>query len=317
LVFRLRGREDWTLTRRRIPARPAVIAPLRNGGERLDPSKAILHVTGLHKRFGSLVVATDINLEVYPYKLHSFIGPNGAGKTTFFNMMTGILQPNAGKIVFDGHDITNMPVHKRIRLGLSRSFQILSVFRELTAFENVRVAVQASDKRSTGLWRDAYDYEDLNARTWSLLAAVGLQSRVSPELLYMKELIEAGYVGKIIACNVATMRDGPANGAPFEAGVRRSGDPGGLLHHIFGVRAQTLVGALAETDAGAYLSGILIGHEIRAAMPGGAVVHVIGAPELTKLYASAIATCGGYAERQDGDAAAAGLALIGDLATWV
>ena len=179
LVFRLRGREDWTLTRNRIPARPAVIAPLHAGGERLDPSKPILRVSGLHKRFGSLVVATDIGLDVYPYQLHSFIGPNGAGKTTFFNMMTGILQPNAGKIVFDGHDITNMPVHKRIRLGLSRSFQILSVFRELTAFENVRVAVQASDKRSTGLWRDAYEYEDLNARTWSLLNAVGLADRAA------------------------------------------------------------------------------------------------------------------------------------------
>lgn len=115
-----------------------------------------------------------------------------------------------------------------------------------------------------------------------------------------------------------TMRDGPANGAPFEAGIRRSADAGGLLHHIFGVRAQTLVGALAETDAGAYLSGILIGHEIRAAMAGsnGSVVHVIGAPELTQLYANAIAACGGYAERHDGDAAAAGLSLIGEQAAW-
>jgi 2-dehydro-3-deoxygalactonokinase len=115
-----------------------------------------------------------------------------------------------------------------------------------------------------------------------------------------------------------TMRDGPANGAPFEAGVRRSADPGGLLHHIFGVRAQTLMGALAETDAGAYLSGILIGHEIRAAMAGsnGIVVHVIGAPELTQLYAKALAACGGYAERHDGDGAALGLSLIGDLAAW-
>ena len=113
-----------------------------------------------------------------------------------------------------------------------------------------------------------------------------------------------------------TMRDGPADGAPFEEGVRRSGDPGGLLHHIFGVRAQTLTGALAETDAGGYLSGILIGHEIRAAMVRGAVVHLIGAPELTQLYASAVAACGGYAERHDGDAAAAGLSLIGALAAW-
>ncbi len=179
LVFRLLRRSDWTLTRKAIPPRPARIEPYQAGGARLDPDQAILTVTGLHKRFGSLVVATDLNLQVYPYRLHSFIGPNGAGKTTFFNMLTGLLKPNGGKIVFAGHDITNLPVHKRIRLGLSRSFQILSVFRNLSAFENVRVAVQAQDRRARGLWRDAYGYDDINARTWSLLAAVGLQDRAA------------------------------------------------------------------------------------------------------------------------------------------
>jgi 2-dehydro-3-deoxygalactonokinase len=114
------------------------------------------------------------------------------------------------------------------------------------------------------------------------------------------------------------MRDGPADGAPFDAGVRRSGDAGGLLHHIFGVRAQALAGSLAETESAAYLSGILIGHEIRAAFAGaaGVVVHVIGAPELTALYARAISACGGYAERHDGEAAARGLAMIGGHASW-
>jgi ABC-type branched-subunit amino acid transport system ATPase component/ABC-type branched-subunit amino acid transport system permease subunit len=179
LVFRLRGRDDWTLTRRGIPPRPARIEPHRGSHERLDPTKPILTVTGLHKRFGSLVVASDINLEVHPYQLHSFIGPNGAGKTTFFNVLTGLLPLNAGSISFDGHDITRLPVHRRIRLGMSRSFQILSVFRNLTAFENVRVAVQAGDPRSRGLWRDAYSYDDINARTWSLLEAVGLTDRAA------------------------------------------------------------------------------------------------------------------------------------------
>ena len=179
LFFRLRGRSDWTLTRNVIPARPSAIEPYRAAGVKLNPAKPILTVTGLSKRFGSLVVATDLNMEVYPYRLHSFIGPNGAGKTTFFNMLTGILTPNAGRLMFDGHDITNLPVHKRIRLGLSRSFQILSVFPNLTAFENVRVAVQAQDKRRWGLWRDAYAYDDLNARAWSLLAAVGLENRAA------------------------------------------------------------------------------------------------------------------------------------------
>ncbi len=114
------------------------------------------------------------------------------------------------------------------------------------------------------------------------------------------------------------MREGPADGAPFDEGVRRSGDAGGLLHHIFGARALVLAGRLAETAAAAYLSGILIGHEVRAALAGetGQVVHVIGAPELTTLYGRAISANGGYPERHDGEAAARGLALIGRHAAW-
>jgi 2-dehydro-3-deoxygalactonokinase len=114
------------------------------------------------------------------------------------------------------------------------------------------------------------------------------------------------------------MREGPSNGAPFDAGVRRSGDPGGLLHHIFGARALVLAGRLAETDAAAYLSGILVGHEVRAALAAqqGTVVHVIGAPDLTALYARAISANGGFPERHDGEAAARGLALIGERAAW-
>ncbi|MBO0711356.1 MAG: ATP-binding cassette domain-containing protein, partial [Acetobacteraceae bacterium] len=177
LVLRALGRSDWTLTRRGVPARPAQIAPYRGGGFAAGAKGPILVVSGLNKRFGSLVVAGDIDLAVYPCRLHSIIGPNGAGKTTFFNMLTGLIVPDAGRIVFDGQDITRLAVHRRGRLGVSRSFQILSVFRNLTVFENVRVAVQARDPRRRGLWRDAYDYADLNARTWSLLAAVGLDRR--------------------------------------------------------------------------------------------------------------------------------------------
>jgi 2-dehydro-3-deoxygalactonokinase len=114
------------------------------------------------------------------------------------------------------------------------------------------------------------------------------------------------------------MREGPADGAPFDAGVKRSGDPGGLLHHIFGARSLVLAGRLAETEAAAYLSGILIGNEVRAALAGrhGEVVHVIGTPELTVLYARAISAQGAYPERHDGEAAARGLALIGGHAAW-
>jgi ABC-type branched-subunit amino acid transport system ATPase component/ABC-type branched-subunit amino acid transport system permease subunit len=179
LVMRLLRRDDWTLTRRGIPSRPDAIEPYRGGDARLDPALPVLEVRGLGKRFGHLVVAADLDLDVHPYRLHSLIGPNGAGKTTFFNMLTGLVRPNTGAIRFAGRDITRLPVHRRVRLGLSRSFQILSVFRNLSTFENVRVAVQARDRRALSLWRDAYGMDAVNARTWSLLVAVGLADRAA------------------------------------------------------------------------------------------------------------------------------------------
>jgi 2-dehydro-3-deoxygalactonokinase len=112
------------------------------------------------------------------------------------------------------------------------------------------------------------------------------------------------------------LREGPADGPAFEAGLVRSGQPGGLLHHLSGVRALSLPQPLQQADAPAYLSGILVGHEVRAALPPGGVVHVIGPTEQTAPYARAIAVCGGYAERHDGEATARGLALIGGQAVW-
>jgi len=112
------------------------------------------------------------------------------------------------------------------------------------------------------------------------------------------------------------MRDGPPDHGAFQQGLERSGDPGGLLHHAFGVRALALAGRLSDTAASSYLSGILIGHEIRAAMPRGEPVNLIGAPALCALYERAIDGCGGKPIVQDGDAAARGLARIGAAATW-
>jgi 2-dehydro-3-deoxygalactonokinase len=113
------------------------------------------------------------------------------------------------------------------------------------------------------------------------------------------------------------MRDGPDDLAAFDRGVARAAAPGGLLHHLFGVRTLGLVGRLAGTEAASYLSGLLIGHEVRAAAPlPGARVHVIGATALCALYARAIAACAADTEMVAADAAARGLALIGGLARW-
>ena len=178
LARRMRRLGGWTLVRPGIPARPAVIEPYAPAGEgTADAGKPLLSVRGLTKRFGSLTVASGYDFDVYPHTLHSFIGPNGAGKTTFFNMLSGVLPPDEGVVTFLERDITKLPMHKRIRLGLARSFQIVSVFTNLTAFENVRIAVQATQPGAHAFWRDAHADARMNARTWSILAAVGLDGK--------------------------------------------------------------------------------------------------------------------------------------------
>jgi 2-dehydro-3-deoxygalactonokinase len=108
-----------------------------------------------------------------------------------------------------------------------------------------------------------------------------------------------------------------AAGAAFLAGVARAGQESGLLHHLFGVRTLGLMGRLGEEDAASYLSGLLIGHEVRAAMQGQAVVHLVGTAALCSLYAQAIHACGGEAKIGNEDAAALGLAAIGRRVHWI
>ncbi len=133
----------------------------------------------MSRHFGALVTANEIDLKIMARGLHSLIGPNGAGKTTLFNMLTGVLPPSGGQIFFGDRDITDASVHERARLGIGRSFQIVRAFPHLPVFENVRIAVQAVHRRRFNFWNDAYGFSDINDRTWSLLAAVGLQDRAS------------------------------------------------------------------------------------------------------------------------------------------
>jgi 2-dehydro-3-deoxygalactonokinase len=104
--------------------------------------------------------------------------------------------------------------------------------------------------------------------------------------------------------------------AAFHEGVARSADSGGLLHHLFGVRTLALMGQLREEASASYLSGLLIGHEVRAALPGGGSVHLVGAVHLCSLYAEAIEACGSEATVEHEDAAALGLAAIGRRLQW-
>jgi ABC-type branched-subunit amino acid transport system ATPase component/ABC-type branched-subunit amino acid transport system permease subunit len=166
----------YTMVKPDIPARPATIAPYVPAAI-ADDSEDVLEIRKLSKNFGAIVTAREIDLRINPRGLHSLIGPNGAGKTTLFNLLTGVISPSSGKIFFKGKDITRYSVHHRARLGIGRSFQIVRVFPHLSAFENVRIAVQAMHPQRYAFWYDAYRLADINSKTWSLLAAVGMEDR--------------------------------------------------------------------------------------------------------------------------------------------
>ena len=109
---------------------------------------AILEVTGLHKHFGGIHVTRDVNFSMEEGEQSAIIGPNGAGKSTLMNLLTGYHRSDAGKVVFEGQDITNRPPHSIARMGISRAFQVSSIFAKMTVAENVRSAVHAQMRRS-------------------------------------------------------------------------------------------------------------------------------------------------------------------------
>src|SRR5471032_1681034 len=101
----------------------------------------ILETIGLEKRFGGITATHDVNLSVEKGARHALIGPNGAGKTTIINLLTGVLRPTTGTISLDGRDITGMEPHRRVQLGIARTFQINQLFADLTPLETIGLAV--------------------------------------------------------------------------------------------------------------------------------------------------------------------------------
>ena len=134
----------------------------------------ILVTKGLSKSFGDFSAVSDVSLRIRRGSIHALIGPNGAGKTTCFNMLTKFIAPTAGRITFNSRDITAMRPADVARLGLVRSFQISAVFPNLSALENVRIALQRKRGDSFDFWRSKSALEPLNARALELLDSVGL-----------------------------------------------------------------------------------------------------------------------------------------------
>ncbi len=140
-------------------------------------TEALLEVRGLVKCFGAIMASARLSLSIMPGEVHAIIGPNGAGKSTLIALIAGELRPDAGVIRFSGKEITALPVHKRSRLGLARSFQITSIFQGFCALDNVALAIQACSGHSFHFWQNARRIAALREPALSILEQVGLAGR--------------------------------------------------------------------------------------------------------------------------------------------
>lgn len=149
--------------------------PGRNAAVRTaGMARPALQAKGLVKRYGALLATDDVSLDVAAGEVHALIGPNGAGKSTLIQLLAGNLEPDAGSLHLDGHAVTAWPVHRRVRAGLARSFQITSVFPRLSVEENLMLALQAGSPRRFGMWRPRSQDVALRRQAHELAHGCGL-----------------------------------------------------------------------------------------------------------------------------------------------
>lgn len=138
---------------------------------------ALFEAQKLHKRFGDHVVLEEISLSFAEGQLSGIMGPNGAGKTTCFNVLTGRYKPDRGRVTFDGEDITGLPPRAIARKGISRSFQIMNVFDQYTALDNVMLAVPELRNRGFDMLGDVRSDSAAENKAAAVLARVGLKGK--------------------------------------------------------------------------------------------------------------------------------------------
>jgi branched-chain amino acid transport system ATP-binding protein len=138
---------------------------------------SLLRTEQLSCSFGSLKAVSAVSLSIEPGELRALIGANGAGKTTFFNLISGYLAPTGGSIMFDGRDITGIPAHKRVAMGIARTFQITEVFPELSVRENLRIPVEVASGMARRPWPSRGESQTVMERVDQLLALGGIADR--------------------------------------------------------------------------------------------------------------------------------------------
>jgi branched-chain amino acid transport system ATP-binding protein len=134
---------------------------------------------GLAKRFGDRLVLQDVSFEVAEGEIHGIMGPNGAGKTTCFHVLTGRYRPDAGRVIFEGRDITGFAPRRIARLGIARSFQLMNLFDDYSALENAVIATRDSRARGFDVLSDASSMAPARERACAALADVGLEGKES------------------------------------------------------------------------------------------------------------------------------------------
>jgi branched-chain amino acid transport system ATP-binding protein len=145
----------------------------------MERSHPLLRCESLTKRFGGISASQAIDLDIRSGEVHAIIGPNGAGKSTLVAQLAGEIAPDAGRIFFQGDDITRWPAHQRARRGLVRTFQTTHVLREFSALDNAAIAVQSRLGVTYGFWRPARTNERLRVAAAAVLEQVGLDQRAA------------------------------------------------------------------------------------------------------------------------------------------
>ena len=181
-------------------------------------SEPALEARGLVRQFGALLATDNLSFALQPGARQALIGPNGAGKTTLINLLTGVLKPTEGSVLIEGRDVTALAAHERVRLGLSRTFQINQLFPHLSPVESLGLAISERNRSGADFWRVAGTKPAIVAEIEELIVRFGLEADAAEptrKLAYGKQrLLE-------IALALATrprvlLLDEPAAGVPEE-----------------------------------------------------------------------------------------------------
>lgn len=204
--------------------------------------RPLLETRALVKRFGGLLVTNRCDLTIVPGEIHALVGPNGAGKTTLIKQLAGALQPDEGRILFAGKEITRLPIHRRVQRGLVQTYQVTNIFPEHTVLDNLALSVQATAGHSFRFWQPVRQERKLWEQAITLAEQIGL----GEQLVTVAGTLSHGEqrrleIGLALACNAKLLLlDEPMAGMGLEESAQ-------IIEFIQSMRTQVTI-LLVEHD---------------------------------------------------------------------